>query len=56
MAWDPSHRPGPPEASSEDVVDRLERLAALRRRGDISNEEYELAKTQLLRDGGGTPA
>ena len=54
MAWDPSHRPGPPEASSEDVVDRLERLAALRRRGDITNEEYELAKDQLLRGGTAT--
>ena len=52
LAWDPSHRPGPPGASSEDVVDRLERLAALRRRGDITNEEYELAKEQLLRRAG----
>jgi hypothetical protein len=31
------------------VVDRLERLAALRRRGDITSDEYELAKAQLLR-------
>ena len=53
MAWDPSHRPGPPEASSEDVVDRLERLAALRRSGDLSDDDYELAKDQLLRDGRG---
>jgi hypothetical protein len=49
MAWAPANRPGPPDASSEDVVDRLERLAALRRRGDITNDEYELAKAQLLR-------
>lgn len=54
VGWDPSHRPGPATASSEDVVDRLERLADLRRRGDLTTEEYELAKDQLLRGGGGT--
>ena len=48
LAWDPSHRPGGAAASSEDVVDRLERLAALRRSGDLTNEEYEAAKRQLL--------
>ncbi len=48
MAWDPSHRPGPPDASSEDVVDRLERLAALRRSGDLSDDDYERAKDRLL--------
>jgi hypothetical protein len=54
VGWDPSHRPGPTTASSEDVVDRLERLAALRRAGDLTPEEYELAKDQLLRGGAGT--
>jgi len=53
IAWDPSHRPGPPGASPEDVVDRLERLAALRRAGDLTDDDYELAKDQLLRGGGG---
>ena len=48
VGWDPSHRPGPAAATSEDVVDRLERLAALRRAGDLTTEEYELAKTRLL--------
>ncbi len=44
---------GAPEPSG-DIVDRLERLARLRRTGDITNEEYETAKTVLLRetDGG----
>ena len=37
-----------------DVVDRLERLAALRRAGDITNDEYERAKAAILAtDGGG---
>jgi hypothetical protein len=49
LAWDPSDRPDAPDATAEDVVDRLERLAALRRAGDVTNEEYELAKAQLLR-------
>jgi len=39
----------PDEDEDGDVVDRLERLAALRRAGDITNEEYELAKDRLLR-------
>ncbi len=46
---DPPPRDGS-DASGGDVVDRLERLAALRRAGDITNEEYELAKARLLRD------
>lgn len=32
-----------------DLVDRLERLADLRRRGDLSNEEFDAAKRELLR-------
>jgi Short C-terminal domain len=35
-------------ASDRDLVDRLERLADLRRRGDITSEEFELAKARLL--------
>jgi len=39
-------------ASDRDLVDRLERLADLRRRGDITSEEYDLAKARLLGPGG----
>ena len=35
-----------------DVVDRLERLARLRRSGDITNEEFETAKAVLLGESG----
>ena len=35
---------------SSDVVDRLERLAALRRRGDLTADEFERFKRALLRD------
>jgi len=48
LGWDPSHRPGGAQAASDDVVDRLERLAALRRSGDLSDAEFEAAKTRLL--------
>jgi hypothetical protein len=51
-AWvvDPPSEPRTPAdpASDDDLVGRLERLADLRRRGDISTEEYELAKARLL--------
>ena len=57
LGWDPSHRRSEPavreapaaEAPSE-AIDRLERLAELRRRGDITNDEYERFKQALLRD------
>jgi hypothetical protein len=32
------------------VVDQLERLAMLRRRGDVDQREFELAKARILRD------
>ena len=38
----------PADGPSEPLVDRLERLAALRRRGDLTSEEYETAKTATL--------
>jgi hypothetical protein len=38
-----------------DPVERLERLADLRRRGDITNEEFERFKAALLRDAEGRP-
>ena len=39
----------PPAAGPiEPLVDRLERLAAMRRRGDLTSEEYETAKTATL--------
>jgi hypothetical protein len=41
----------PGGAGSGDIVSRLERLAELRRRGDITAEEYEAAKAQLLANG-----
>ena len=41
--------PPPPDVPPDSpIVDRLERLAALRRRGDITNEEYESAKAATL--------
>jgi len=52
LGWDTSHavrEEPPPEAPSE-AIDRLERLAELRRRGDITNDEYERFKQALLRD------
>ena len=35
------------------LVDRLERLAAMRRRGDLTSEEYESAKAATLAEAGG---
>lgn len=56
-------RPTPPRTASppraetpaddDEFVDRLERLAALRHAGDITSEDYELAKDRLLRGGSG---
>jgi hypothetical protein len=49
--WDPSHRSDRSDTSgspSENMVDRLERLAELRRRGDLTGEEYDAAKRRLL--------
>ncbi len=40
-------RPGS-SSPGEPLVDRLERLAALRRSGDLTNEEYETAKAATL--------
>jgi len=45
----PSH-PSPADPSVEDPVDQLERLADLRRRGDLTGDEYERFKRALLRD------
>ena len=46
---DPSeHPPGVPEGG--DVVERLERLAALHDRGAIDDEEYETAKDAVLHE------
>jgi len=44
-----SPRPETTPAEHDDIVERLERLAALRRAGDITNDEYELTKARLLR-------
>ena len=41
--------PPPPDVTPDSpIVDRLERLAALRRRGDLTNAEYETAKAATL--------
>lgn len=47
--------PAPVHASmtAEPIVDRLERLAALRRRGDLTSAEYETAKATTLAEAGG---
>jgi hypothetical protein len=39
-----------PDRSSGSLVDQLERLSALRERGVISEEEFQLAKRKLLSD------
>jgi hypothetical protein len=46
-AASPATEPGP-ASMPEPLVDRLERLAAMRRRGDLTSEEYETAKTATL--------
>jgi hypothetical protein len=64
FGWDPSHRavdtvhsldpgthdeePARSPVTAMDVVERLERLAELRRRGDLSNVEFERFKAALL--------
>ena len=57
LGWDASHRRAEAtvreESSQEtpsEAIDRLERLAELRRRGDITTDEYERFKQALLRD------
>jgi hypothetical protein len=57
LGWDPSHRRGepafrdePPAETSSEAIDRLERLAELRRRGDLTTDEYERFKAALLRE------
>jgi hypothetical protein len=42
----------PPPMRGEDVVSELERLADLRRRGDVTDQEYDAAKRRLLGTGG----
>jgi hypothetical protein len=39
-----------PEQRNVPVIDQLERLAMLRRRGDVDEHEFELAKARILRD------
>jgi hypothetical protein len=55
---DPTATSGSPAAdpgasASEPLVDRLERLAAMRRRGDLTSTEYETAKAATLAEAGG---
>jgi membrane protein YdbS with pleckstrin-like domain len=42
------HGPGPADQAPGDVVSRLERLADLRERGHLSDEEFEVEKRRLL--------
>ena len=51
LGWNRSHR----EPETGHAVDRLERLANMRRRGDITSDEYERFKQALLRDVEGDP-
>ena len=60
FGWDPSHghteQPRAVDAAAEttsEAIDRLERLAELRRRGDLTTDEYERFKAALLRDAEG---
>ena len=58
---DPPAPPATPRAEAttarsgddEALVDRLERLAAMRRRGDLTTEEFETAKAATLAEAGG---
>jgi hypothetical protein len=43
-----SDPPAGPSGQAEPLVDRLERLAAMRRRGDLTTAEYETAKAATL--------
>ncbi len=45
---EPLPRPDGAPVPPADVVDRIERLADLRRRGDLTSEEFELAKRHVL--------
>ena len=60
LGWDSSHRSSepaereePPAETASEAIDRLERLAELRRRGDLTTDEYERFKQALLRDAEG---
>ena len=45
------HGPGPVDRASGGVVHKLERLAELRERGHLSDEEFEAKKQRLLANG-----
>ncbi len=51
---DGSHRSyaGRNGGPSDDLIDRLERLTAMHRRGDLTADEFAAAKAQLLKEGG----
>ena len=51
----PGSSPSTTTPSDEPLVDRLERLAAMRRRGDLTSEEFETAKAATLAEAGGRP-
>lgn len=45
-------RPTSSHAADDDLVSRLERLAALRRSGDLTRDEFETAKRALITEAG----
>ena len=49
-APEPPEEPEPPAEPERDVVDRLERLADLRERGLLDEQEYDRVKEKILRD------
>ena len=49
----PTPPPQPEPGEDATMVDRLERLASLRRCGDLTNQEYEAAKAATLAEAGG---
>jgi hypothetical protein len=52
---EPAPRPSPDPAPADPLVDRLERLAAMRRRGDLTTAEYEAAKAATLAEAEAAP-
>ena len=48
LARDAEARPGPAAANGGDLPSQLERLASLRERGQLTQEEFESAKHKLL--------
>ena len=50
---EPPVREAPPAETASEAIERLERLAELRRCGDLTTDEYERFKQALLREAEG---